>query len=136
MDRYRTWRTGNPGGWLAAALLADLLTYVGADRSGVLPWLLLDLWLTYRVWRGGSVALFWFGVMQTLGACLFGLTLVLAAVDGSVSTAATPATVVCFAVSAWCLKAPALRRHAWERRLPRTRTGAGVGAATGRLAGP
>jgi hypothetical protein len=38
------------GAWLAAALVADVVTFLtDARTSSVLPWLLLDIWLTYRI---------------------------------------------------------------------------------------
>jgi hypothetical protein len=49
VDRYRRWRLANPGRWLVVALGADLATYLTNARASVLPWLLVDLWLAYRI---------------------------------------------------------------------------------------
>ena len=69
VDSYRRWRLASPGGWLVAALLADLANYLTDSRSGVVPWLLFDMWLAHRIWRGGLFALTTFRVLQTIGAC-------------------------------------------------------------------
>src|SRR6476620_7162864 len=45
VDRYVRWRQASPGGWLVAALVADLGSYLTEARSGVLLWLVFDLWL-------------------------------------------------------------------------------------------
>ncbi|MFL6135746.1 MAG: hypothetical protein ACJ72A_23280 [Nocardioidaceae bacterium] len=77
MDWYLRLRLASPGGWLIAGLLADLASYLTDARPGVVPWLLFDIWLAHRIWRGGLFALTTFRVLQTIGACLFGLVLVL-----------------------------------------------------------
>ena len=94
-----------------AALVADLARYLTEARAGVLLWLVLDLWLAHRIWRGGLLALTTFRVLQTIGACLFGLVLVPKMFSPEAVTAPGPAVAVLFALSAWCLMAPALQRH-------------------------
>jgi hypothetical protein len=122
MERYLRWRNAYPGQWLAAALVADVATLMtDARTSSVLPWLLVDVWLTYRIWRGGPVALLWFRVLQTLGACLFGIVLAMSLVTGEAGRNAHPELVALYAISAWCLMAPALLRHAHRRRDRRLR---------------
>lgn len=123
MERYLRWRNAYPFQWLAAALVADVATFLtDARTSSVLPWLLIDTWLTYRIWRGGPVALLWFRVLQTLGACLFGIVLLMSLVAGDVGRNAHPGLVALYAVSAWCLMAPALLRHAHLTRDRRLRS--------------
>lgn len=112
MTAYSAWRSARPGLWLGAALAADLAIYATAARGGsVMPWLLLDLWLVFRIWKRGATALAIFRFLQALGVTLFGLVLVLARWDHHVGTAATPGTVALFALSTWCLLAPALSLH-------------------------
>ncbi|MGH3506707.1 MAG: hypothetical protein ACRDO2_05840 [Nocardioidaceae bacterium] len=117
MSKYAMWRTDRPGLWLAAALLAAVATYTTAsDRSvAVVPWLLLDLWLARRIWHGGATALAWFRGLQWSGAILFGTVLVAERWDSSIVTKAGPGTVLVFALSGWCLMAPALTRHVSAR---------------------
>jgi hypothetical protein len=107
-----------------AALAASTATYASAvERSAaVMPWLLLDLWLAHRVWRGGATALAWFVALQTLGMVLFGTVLVTAWWESSPTTAACPGTVVLYALSVWCLLAPALSRHVSAASGSRRRT--------------
>jgi hypothetical protein len=83
---------------------------------------LLDAWLAYRVWRGGPVALLWFRVLQTLGACLFGIVLLMSLVGADVGSNAHPGIVAAYAFSAWCLMAPALFFHAHHTRDRRLRS--------------
>ena len=74
MSRYIDWRSARPGRWLVAALAASVATYVTAPvrSGGVLLWILLDQWLAYRIWRGGTIALAWFRGLQICGVVLFG----------------------------------------------------------------
>lgn len=111
--QYSALRAARPGLWLLAALVTDLVTYTSAHArsTAVLPWLLLDLWLTYRTWRGGGTALAWFRGLQLLGVTLLGLALASAAFDTGIETATGPVTVVLYAVSLWCLMSPALTEH-------------------------
>jgi hypothetical protein len=113
VSRYVDWRSARPGLWLTAAFAAEVATYASAaERSAaVMPWLLLDLWLVHRIWRGGATALAWFLALQTLGLVLFGTVLVMASWEGGPETAAGPGTVALLALSVWCLLAPALSRH-------------------------
>jgi hypothetical protein len=74
-------------------------------------WLLLDLWLAHRIWHSGATALAWFRGLQILGVVLFGTVLVATRWVEDLGTGAAPDTVLLFAVSAWCLLAPALSRH-------------------------
>jgi hypothetical protein len=108
---YRRWRLASSGGWLIAGLLADLASYLTDARPGVVPWLLFDIWLAHRIWRGGLFALTTFRVAQTIGACLFGLVLVLELISPEVVTGPGPMATLLFTVSAWCLMAPSLHRH-------------------------
>jgi len=73
------------------------------------------MWLARRIWRGGVFALTTFRVLQTIGACLFGLVLVLELISPGVVTGPEPAVALLFTVSAWCLMAPALQRHVYAR---------------------
>jgi hypothetical protein len=106
-----------------AALAASTATYVSAaERSvAVMPWLLLDLWLAHRIWRGGATALAWFLALQTIGLVLFGTVLVTSWWEGGPETTAGPGTVALYALSVWCLLAPALSRHVSTASLRRTR---------------
>src|SRR3954447_20247405 len=88
-----------------------LASYLTDARVGVAPWLLFDIWLAHRIWRGGLFALTTFRVLQTIGACLFGLVLVLELISPEVVTGPRPIVTLLFTVSAWCLMAPALQRH-------------------------
>src|SRR4051812_33476513 len=115
VDWYLRWRLASPGGWLIAALLADLASYLTDARPGVVPWLLFDIWLAHRVWRGGLFALTTFRVAQTSGACLFGLVLVLELISPGVVSGPGPAVTLLFTLSAWCLMAPSLHRHVYAR---------------------
>ncbi len=82
------------------------------ERSAaVMLWMLLDLWLAFRIWRGGATALAWFRGLQILGVVLIGTVLVAARWAENLGTGAGPEMVVFLAVSAWCLLAPALSRH-------------------------
>ena len=116
MDRYLRWRDAHPGRWLAVALAAEAATFVGDSRPDVMPWLLVDLWLAHRIWRGGPAALLWCRVLQTLAASLFGIVVVMSLVAGDVTRDAHPGAFVLYAVSAWCLMAPGLHRHAHVSR--------------------
>jgi hypothetical protein len=123
MTTYSAWRSARPGLWLGAALAAELAVYATAARdASVMPWLLLDLWLVFRIWKRGATSLAIFRFLQALGVTLFGLVLVLARWDHHVETAATPGTVALFAVSTWCLLAPALSLHVAEGRRMRAAT--------------
>jgi hypothetical protein len=119
VDRYLRWRSAAPGRWLVAACLAVLGSYLTDARSSVVPWLLFDLWLAYRIWHGGLLALTTYRVLQTMAACLFGGVLVLNLVSPGVFTGPGPETGLLFAASAWCLMARALQGHvdARHRRL-------------------
>ncbi len=110
---YAAWRAARPGHWLAAALAADVATYATAgDRSAaVLPWLVLDLWLAYRIWNGGATALAWFRGLQLAAVFIFGVALALAQLGERFSTTAGPGALVLCAVVAWCLMATALSEH-------------------------
>lgn len=132
MEQYLSWRNAHAGGWLAAALVTDVATFLtDAQTSSALPWLLIDIWLTYRIWRGGPVALLWFRVLQTLGACLFGIVLLMSLVGGSVGRNAHPELVALYAISAWCLMAPPLLRHAHLARERRRRAPVGIASTQG-----
>ena len=113
VKKYVDWRAARPGLWLIAALVATVATYMtAADRStSVLPWLLLDLWLARRVWRGGATALAWFRFLQLLGVFLFGYVLIAAQFSSNLESTAGLGTVMLFALASWCLLAPALSRH-------------------------
>jgi hypothetical protein len=115
VDWYLRWRLASPGGWLIAAFVADLASYLTDARSGVVPWLLFDMWLAHRIWRGGLLALTSFRVLQTIGACLFGIVVVLELVSPGVVTEPGPAVALFFTVSAWCLMAPFLHGHGYAR---------------------
>ena len=112
VSSYIDWRSARPGRWLVAALAASVATYATAPvRSGGVPlWILLDLWLAHRIWRGGAIALAWFQGLQILGVVLFG-TVLFATRWVDLATGAGPHTVLLFALSAWCLTASALSRH-------------------------
>ena len=69
------------------------------------------MWLAQRIWRGGLFALTTFRVLQTIGACLFGLVLVLELILPGVVSGPGPAVALLFTVSAWCLVAPSMQRH-------------------------
>jgi hypothetical protein len=117
VTRYSVARKSNPEGWLAVAIVADVGAYWAASQvSGLLFWLALDLWLTYRIWRGGATALMWFRFLQLLGVVLHGSVLLFSQWEDSIDTGANPGTVVLLAISLWCLMAPALSQHV--NRLP------------------
>ena len=77
----------------------------------MLPWIVLDLWLALRIWKRGSIALGLFRFLQALGTSIFGLVLIVSQWDDQVATTAGPGTVALWALSTWCLFAPALSRH-------------------------
>lgn len=113
MREYSAWRASQPGLWLFAALAAEIATYSTASgRSvAVMPWLLLDLWLALRIWRHGAIALAVFRFLQVLAVTLFGLVLVLSHWGDHIGTTTGPGTAVLWALSTWCLFAPALSLH-------------------------
>lgn len=105
-------RLTHPLTWLLAALTADLASYSAAsDLSAPGFWIALDLFLTYRIYRGGATALAWFRFLLALGTLLPGIFLVLSHLSSSFETGGTPLTVALLLVSLWCLAAPALTRH-------------------------
>ena len=108
-----SWRQQRPGVWLGAALAADLLAYTStADLPPGTPlWVALDLWLAYRIWKHGPVALALFRGLQTCGLILFGTVVILARWQHNIETGATAGTVLLYAVSLWSLMAPALSDH-------------------------
>jgi len=111
MERYLRWRNSHPGWWLTVALGAEAATYLSGARPEAMPWLMVDLWLAHRIWRGGPTALLWCRVLQTLGASLFGIVIVLSLLAGDLGRNASPGVFALYAVSAWCLMSPALLRH-------------------------
>jgi hypothetical protein len=116
MTRYSTARKSTPEGWLAVAIVADVGAYWAASQvSGLVFWLALDLWLTYRIWRGGATALASFKFLQLLGVVLHGSVLLFSLWEDSIGTGANQGTVVLFAISLWCLMAPALSQHVQGR---------------------
>jgi hypothetical protein len=111
------WRIVRPGGWLLAALTADVaILMTDAPTNRPVAWFVVDAWLAYRIWRGGPAALLWFRVFQTLGAVLFGIVVVMSLLFGTPGQDTHPGLVALFAVSAWCLMAPALLRHSHSTR--------------------
>ncbi len=110
---YVAWRDARPGRWLVAGLAAAVAAYAtAADRSApVLPWLLLDLWLAHRIWKGGATALAWFRGLQGFALFSFGAVWVSGLWDGYVGTTAGPGPILMWGVSVWCLMSPALSRH-------------------------
>ena len=98
--------------WLAVALVADLGTYWASSQvSGLLFWLALDLWLTYRIWRGGATALAWFKFLQLFGVIVHGTALLTSQWEDSIGTGANLGTVALLTISFWSLMAPALSLH-------------------------
>jgi hypothetical protein len=118
MSTYSAWRDSRPDLWLAVALVAQVATYATAAQrpTVVLPWLLLDLWLAFRIWKRGPVALACLRFLQVLATTLSGLALALSPWDDSLDTTVGPGTVALWAVSAWCLFAPALSVHTSRSR--------------------
>lgn len=106
-------RHQRPGLWLSLALAADLLAFTtgAAATPGTFLWVGLSLWLAHRTWQGGATALACYRVLQWSGVCLFSMALVVAHWDNSVTTEVTIVTVLLYAVSVWCLMAPALSNH-------------------------
>ncbi|HSE70330.1 MAG TPA: hypothetical protein VLA97_06195 [Nocardioidaceae bacterium] len=113
MNLYSSWRGARPGWWLVAGLVAALAVYTtAAERSAPVSfWPLIDLWLAHRVWRGGATALAWFRGLQGAGAVIFGVVLVLDVWSGGFVATTGPGTAALYALSAWCLMAPALTQH-------------------------
>lgn len=109
--------------WLGAAFLLTLVFYGSqTDESGHLaPWLLLDLFLFYRISRGGQTARAMLVALNAF-ACALGLSaLVASRVVENVGTGFTPLTVLAGAAWIWSLRAPALNRPVQgPREAPRT----------------
>ena len=136
MERFVRWRNAHPGHWLTVALGAEAATLMSDARPDVMPWLLVDLWLAHRIWRGGPTALLWFRVMQTLAASLFGIVVVMSVLTGDVGRNAHPGVFALYAISAWCLMSPALLSHVHavrDARLGARRDAAPAGVASHRM---
>jgi len=111
-------RRSHPERWLFAAVVFDLASYRTASGTlgfGVWFWVLSDLWLTRRIWKGGHTARTVFWLLQMVTACFGAVALAMEPFVSNFSTGATPLSVALLAVSAWCLSAPALERHVRQR---------------------
>jgi hypothetical protein len=98
--------------WLLAALTATLVTYTGEARADAAQsWMLLDLFLAYRIWRRGRIALRLFRFLQALGTAIFGLAVAAGLVHGDFDGLSSPWVAVPFALSLWCSFAPAISMH-------------------------
>jgi hypothetical protein len=101
-----------PGRWLLAALSFDLAMYATSTREypegmSVTPWVLLDLFLFWRIWRGGTKARTVL-IFLTLLAVVLG---VFAVVGGLFTDAIIDpglVSVLCSLGSLLCLLVPAL----------------------------
>jgi hypothetical protein len=109
---YLAFRSARPGLWLLAALTAALLTYTGEARADVAQsWMLLDLFLAYRIWRRGQISLRVFRFLQALGTAIFGIGVAAGLVHGDFDGLSSPWVVAPFAISLWCSFAPAISMH-------------------------
>jgi hypothetical protein len=109
---YVRFRSAHAGLWLLAALTAALVTYTGEARmDAAQPWLFLDLFLAYRIWRRGRISLRVFRFLQALGTAIFGIAVIGGLVQGDFGGLSSPWIVVPFAISLWCSFAPAISVH-------------------------
>lgn len=91
----------------------SLLAYTTVPRAegSMLLWAILDCWLSYRVWRGGSTALAWLRGLQIFSLVVYGCVALLEVLGTNFGTDATIWTALLVAVSLWCFMAPAITRH-------------------------
>ncbi len=101
----------HPARWLFAAFVLNFASYKEASTSeGTSPalWVLLDLWLFWRVRRGGTSARFWLLLLGGIGLALQALFSLLSLVSEAVSTGQSWRGFACACASLACLSVPAL----------------------------